>query len=791
FPHCHAPSGQKYEVHPCTAVPESDKSITIACQEEKVNGSYVCYYQQPGAFAPLSMTCSVGSCLYEGGAPVQPSGSRAKRVAWTIGAQMAILVSLAGILLMCFLLFAAASDPGSAAAASAQQLQPRHGRHGGIAVVAHSDSSGRVCSDASVHTIGLDGGNGEEGEGLAQQQQQRVPILPKRPAVLRWSKLSYYVDAPGHSETLAEMTVLKGVSGFAGPEPAAADEPDRNAPSSNQDGASNVQVNQTGSVQGNSPGNDSGNGSGPSACSSNIGIACSSPDLPSTMTGILGPSGAGKSSLLDLLAGRKRKGEGRTSGWLSLALGGSGRARGGDGGGSAAVGAEAVRRVAGYVPQEDVLPGTLSCYEHLMFHARLRMPSGASYEERRTRVLWVIEELGLSRVADSRIGDELARGLSGGERRRLSIAAELVARPALLFLDEPTTGLDAATALRVMKLLRGVASRGTTVLCSLHQPRPRVLNLLDKVILLSRGQVAYFGAPSDAARYFSSVGRPFPVGQSHPADAMLALACQENGGDLPALFRRSPMASAASTAAAATVSAAVSPVVAVVPGRGEVDIVENNYPEESGRPAGGHVDAHGRGVQTELVEVGGRRRNSTARGRNGMGWRTSRDGGERGSLVSSGGGGQPSAVPFLVQVEVLSRRLLLRAIRHPLLLFLHIYGSVAMALCLGSVFGGHLEFNLAGAQNRFGALFFLLLYLSLLSLTSLPVWREDRRLFLTESMGGAYGHLPYFTSVALADILLIRVIPPLVFAVLAYPLMGLNSAPDNNWCLLWFAGILV
>ena len=92
---------------------------------------------------------------------------------------------------------------------------------------------------------------------------------------------------------------------------------------------------------------------------------------------------------------------------------------------------------------------------------------------------------------------------------------------------------------------------------------------------------------------------------------------------------------------------------------------------------------------------------------------------------------------------------------------------------------------------RLGVLFFLLLYLSLLSLTSLPVWREDRRLFLSESMGGAYGHLPYFTSVALADVLLVRVVPPLAFAVVAYPLMGLNDFPDGKWTLFWFALILV
>ncbi|CAM9893610.1 unnamed protein product [Ectocarpus fasciculatus] len=78
FPHCVSPNGRTYETHPCTAVPEGGKSITIACQEKKVNGSYVCYYQQPDRFAPLSMTCSVGSCLYQGGAPVQPSGSMTK-----------------------------------------------------------------------------------------------------------------------------------------------------------------------------------------------------------------------------------------------------------------------------------------------------------------------------------------------------------------------------------------------------------------------------------------------------------------------------------------------------------------------------------------------------------------------------------------------------------------------------------------------------------------------------------------------------------------------------------------
>lgn len=153
--------------------------------------------------------------------------------------------------------------------------------------------------------------------------------------------------------------------------------------------------------------------------------------MPSTVTGILGPSGAGKSSLLDVLAGRKRHGEGCTVGRVALDVG---RGKGGRSAGE-------VRRVAGYVPQENVLPETLTCYEHLMFHARLKMPRGATHADRRARALVMLEELGLTRVADSRVGDALRGGLSGGEKRRLSIAAELMARPVLLFLDEPTTGL--------------------------------------------------------------------------------------------------------------------------------------------------------------------------------------------------------------------------------------------------------------------------------------------------------------------------------------------------------------
>jgi ABC-type multidrug transport system ATPase subunit len=110
--------------------------------------------------------------------------------------------------------------------------------------------------------------------------------------------------------------------------------------------------------------------------------------------------------------------------------------------------------VSGYVPQHDVLPGTLTVREHLLFHAKLRCPPGGTSGgggggsddlARRARVHDVTEALGLGKCANTRIGGEFTRGLSGGEKRRVSVAEELVVEPGILFLDEPTTGLDSST----------------------------------------------------------------------------------------------------------------------------------------------------------------------------------------------------------------------------------------------------------------------------------------------------------------------------------------------------------
>jgi ATP-binding cassette subfamily G (WHITE) protein 2 len=151
---------------------------------------------------------------------------------------------------------------------------------------------------------------------------------------------------------------------------------------------------------------------------------------------IAGPTGVGKTTLLDILSGRRSSSNPNSRVLLN---------------------GEPLPAyyncMSGYVVQEDVLMGTLTVKENIEFSASLRIPGGISSTERKSRVNSLLKELGLEEVADSKIGTKMVRGVSGGEKKRTSIAMELVASPAVLYLDEPTTGLDAFTAVQIMQIL--------------------------------------------------------------------------------------------------------------------------------------------------------------------------------------------------------------------------------------------------------------------------------------------------------------------------------------------------
>mmetsp|Transcript_24951 Transcript_24951/g.77585 ORF Transcript_24951/g.77585 Transcript_24951/m.77585 type:complete len:650 (+) Transcript_24951:73-2022(+) len=221
---------------------------------------------------------------------------------------------------------------------------------------------------------------------------------------------------------------------------------------------------------------------------------CSGELTSGELVAIMGSSGAGKSTLLDALTMRSTTGE--VSGRVLV----NGRERD-----------ESFFLASTYVPQEDSLVPTNTVLETMHFYADLTLPGSASAELRRTAVQERLTSVGLAGREQQRVGGRLpggfaVRGLSGGERRRLSIAAGVVHSPALVFLDEPTSVLDAFSALCVMESLKTMSSQGHAVVCTVHQPRQAILDMADKVAFLAAGRLVYFGPPGEVQAWLADAG---------------------------------------------------------------------------------------------------------------------------------------------------------------------------------------------------------------------------------------------------------------------------------------------
>ena len=175
-----------------------------------------------------------------------------------------------------------------------------------------------------------------------------------------------------------------------------------------------------------------------------------------------------------------------------------------------------------YVTQTDVLLPCLTVRETLLYAASLRLPSSTTFQQRKQLVEEVIRELGLKECADTQVGDGIKKGgCSGGERRRVSIGVQMLRNPSILFLDEPTTGLDATSAFHLVKTLKYLANTGRTIITTIHQPRSDIFFLFDNVTLLSKGNVAYTGPTPDCLSWFD---RLLPGGlrpHINPADYLI------------------------------------------------------------------------------------------------------------------------------------------------------------------------------------------------------------------------------------------------------------------------------
>lgn len=235
---------------------------------------------------------------------------------------------------------------------------------------------------------------------------------------------------------------------------------------------------------------------------------------PGVLTALMGVSGAGKTTLMDVLAGRKTggyiEGDVKISGYQKRQ--------------------ETFARISGYCEQTDIHSPQVTVHESLIYSAFLRLPNEVSAEEKMIFVDEVMELVELDNLREAIVGLPGITGLSTEQRKRLTIAVELVANPSIIFMDEPTSGLDARAAAIVMRTVRNTVDTGRTVVCTIHQPSIDIFEAFDELLLMKRGgQVIYAGPlgqnSSKIIEYFESIpGVPKIKEKYNPATWMLEVS---------------------------------------------------------------------------------------------------------------------------------------------------------------------------------------------------------------------------------------------------------------------------
>ncbi|XP_076023772.1 broad substrate specificity ATP-binding cassette transporter ABCG2 [Genypterus blacodes] len=428
------------------------------------------------------------------------------------------------------------------------------------------------------------------------------------------------------------------------------------------------------------------------------------------LNAIMGATGSGKSSFLDVLAARKDPAG--LSGEVLI-----------DGAPQPAD----FKCRSGYVVQDDVVMGTLTVRENFRFSAALRLPSSISEQDKEEKVNKLIKELGLTKVADSRVGTQLFRGISGGERKRTNIGMELIIDPSVLFLDEPTTGLDANTACSVLLLLKKMGNAGRNIIMSIHQPRYSIYSLFDSLTLLLNGQQVYHGQAQSALEYFSEIGYSCEP-HNNPADFFLDVL---NGNpttmDLSSKDKEDPDSESLSNSRQG---------------------IEEKLVEEY-RNCSSYIQTK---AELERIMCGKPTKSSTP-------FRTI-----------------TYANSFSTQFRWVLKRTFRNLVLNPQTSVAQVLVTIVLALIIGAIFF-NVQMDESGIQNRTGTLFFVIINQCFSSVSAAELFITGRKLFIHEYISGYYRLSVFFLTKLLSDIITLRTIPSIVYSCVAYYMIGLKNTP--------------
>lgn len=475
---------------------------------------------------------------------------------------------------------------------------------------------------------------------------------------------------------------------------------------------------------------------------------------------ILGPPGSGKTTLLRALAQRATP-AGRVTGDIRL---------------SPCIPPDrgVFCRVTSYVPQRpDPAPALLTLEETVLFAAQLRTPPTVTTDQVRSRVRHTLALLGVDQERYCLVGKGELREPGGCEMKRCALAVELVTSPLVLFLDEPTAGLDTVRAVHLMMVLRTLARDGMAVVVTLDRPRGSVFQMLDRVLLLNGvGEEAFFGSATDAVRFLQELGVATPAHDAaNPADALVDSVTVTRSGEQHRLLStlRDYYTAEARNAAAAhsrptatdgceedegrwdAVRPTLTPLVLLPP-------LEIAAPTQGRDIAAAFRATRLAPLEAEIERIS--RANACVA-----------DGGS--ALTPACGPYQRS---FFTQWHALLSRRFLRRRRDVLPALATMTVMAVLALSVGSAYY-QLGYSQASIRDRVGVLFLVVVLLTFSWLWQLRVWTPQHTVCARESRRGMYGPTAYFAALVSVDVLWCAVVST-IFSGTVFSLVGLPAATD-------------